>query len=201
MTLNEIRYILGQYISRDVRPEEFDTLIDSAQRTHFRNVIAINDEVSLRPFKVNKGIDTGTTPLFVTNGIAILPSDFFAYQSAYNVVDGEPRQAEEVSDFEFDNRRQHSIETPTLLFPLINLQKSTVRVLPKTVQYLTFQYIKKPATVHFGYTASRGYIEYNPATSTELEWDEANQIEIIGLALNSLGVQASTDDIKQKARK
>lgn len=196
MNLGEIRYILSQFTDRDIRPEEFDTLIDSAQRAHF--LAKQGDEKALRPFRVHKGIDNETPPLFVTNGVAALPSDFHSYKSAFNIVDGEPRQAEEVDDWEFDNRRQHSFENPTILFPLINLQSDYIRVLPKTIQYLTFEYIKKPDTVHFGYSIAKGYTEYDPTTSVELEWDETNQIEIIQIALNNLGVQASVDEIQKK---
>jgi hypothetical protein len=200
MNLEEIRNILTQFTDRDFRPEEFDTLIETSQRTHFRNMAGLENETALRPFKVHKGIDDGTPPLFFTNGVAPMPSDFFAYKSAFNIVDGEPRQAEEVPDWEFDNRRQHSIETPTKLFPLINLQSHSIRVLPKDVQYLTFEYIKVPTAVHFGFSNTKGYVEYDPLTSVELEWDDANQIEIIGIALNTLGIQATPEDIKQKAK-
>ena len=134
--------------------------------------------------------------LYVTNGLATLPSDYFGKESATVFYGGEEKSVEFLEDQEFDDRKRNYIEIPTPKFPIGNIQSNFIRFMPKSLQYVNFTYIKSPGTVHFGYTTARNFIEYDPTTSIELPWDDEQITNIIVMVLQDLGLQVTPQQVK-----
>ena len=198
MTINLVRQILARFTQLDENPEELDARINLAQNQRFAQCYEQKDFESLRPFKANAGEDN--VPLYVINGRATLPGDYFAYESATIIKDGVSRQLEFVEDAEFDNRKQNYIEIPNWDYPLGNLHYSYMRVLPKDIQYILLNYFIAPPDVKFGYTKAHGYVEYDPLTSVDLMWNAENVTAIILLVLQGLGIKATAEQVKQASQ-
>ena len=51
------------------------------------------------------------------------------------------------------------------------------------------------------YTQSSGYLQYDSSNSTELEWSEADQIDILYIVLFDIGITMGKPDILAVANK
>ena len=202
MKLDVVRYIISKFTDKAETPEELDARLNFAHGQLFAMRWKELDMDSLRPFKKTMGGET--PPMMITTGnqfgYGLLPTDYFMWESASIMYGGEEKDVEFVEDDEWDNRKRNYIETPTFEFPITNMQSDRLRCLPRGIQYLNFSYIRKPEVIRFGYTKAKGFIEYDPATSVELPWDDANAIQIIIMVLQDMGVSATKEQV-EKARK
>lgn len=200
MTLYKIAWILGQYISRDVKPEEFEALVNHAQDVYFFD--NINDDGVVYPFIKHKGSDNGTMPLQVnTRGIATLPSDFAKHLDFSTVYNSTKVQIERVENWEFNHRKTQVIEVPTREYPIATYFGTTIKFLPVSLQAVNFTYISHPPDVVYATTATNGMLEYDTANSVELLWNEHDQIKIIQIILSNFGIAATTEQIKDQSTK
>jgi hypothetical protein len=115
------------------------------------------------------------------------------------IVGGEQKQVEILDGGTFDNRKSHKIEVPDLAHPIATFMSTYIKFLPKNVQFVNFTYLGTPTPVHYATQSVFGFPQYDSVNSAELLWDESDQIEIIKIALQELGVIASQEDIKNKA--
>ena len=196
MTYNNVRQILARFTKLPENPEELDARFNLGQDQRFAQCYEAKDFESLRPFKAIHG-ESDTTPLYVINGRATLPDDYFAYESATIIKDGASRQVEFVEDEEWDNRKQNYIEIPNWDYPLGNLRFTYMRILPKDIQYVILSYFTAPVPVKFGYTKAHGYVEYDPTVGVEPLWNDENMTAIILLVLQGYGIQATKEQVKQ----
>ena len=194
MDLNQIRNIITNFIQRDWVPEQLTSELNYAQLRYFP--IAVKMEKDLHQFKVKKG--EGTPPLYVTGGVATIPSDYQEFISM-NVPSGGSNYRVRKCDSElFDYLRESPIEFPTSAYPICRFTGTQIQFLPADILYVNFVYYKKPPIPVYGYTTSHGFLEYNASTSTQLDWDEQDQIAIIQIMLQDLGVIATAEQIRQK---
>jgi len=67
---------------------------------------------------------------------------------------------------------------------------------------LYFVYLKLPQKPVFSVSYDRGFAEYDPTNSTELEWNDMNILDIVSILINELlQVQISMQEIQQIANK
>ena len=229
MTLNEIRNIIniisGEKLKgRVITPEDFELMLKVANLKHFKRKVGLPEEyqpgaplpaqafeittkstMDLSPFKVHMG-RTGVMPLYVdTYGEAVTPSDMY-YPSTmqYNyILNGvtKKRNIDIVSDLEWTERSSDALTQPTDRNPVANIQDSYIRFSPITDKFVEFVYLRYPIDPVYAYSQDKGYVEYNASSSTELEWDEVNQIDIISILLFDLGINMGKGDILSYADK
>jgi hypothetical protein len=197
MTLDKIGWIIGQFVNFDKYSEEFDTLLNFAQNLHFAN--NVDNEEIIYPFIKHKGLDNGTLPLVVNSlGLATLPSDFAKHKDFTFLYNGGQEQIEMVNQWEFSHRKTQAIEYPTRHYPIGCYFGSYIKFLPTNLQFVNYTYLAKPADIHYATKSENGMLVYDPINSIELSWDEQNQVEIVKLFLQELGVIVSTEQIKSK---
>ena len=199
MNLEKIVFTLGQFTNLRKRDAEIDDLLNFAQRQYF--ALVKDNESITRRFLVYKGIDNNTPPLQVSvNGTANIPSNYVAsaMTSMTVMVKGVQRQVEILDSFTFDNRKSHAIEVPDLLYPIANFQPTYIKFLPRNVQSVNMTYLGNPPDVHYATKNTAGFDQYDSSKSAELLWDEPDQVEIIRIALQELGVIVSQQEIKDK---
>ena len=196
MNLGEIRDIIVQFSDAGKQPEDFNSLLHWASSELFAMKFAQGDKVALAPFQANRG--DGTVPLFVVNGIATLPDDYHGWPEMSVVYDGTYHRVKIVDNKFWNIHKASSIEYPDKKYPIARIEENQVRVLPKTTQYIILDYLKKPRVPVFGWTNTNGFVEYDPTTSTELEWEDAQQVEIIVMILSSLGVAVTKEQINDR---
>ncbi len=196
MELDQIRDILVNFIQLDWSPVRLEAELHNGQLKYLD--VCIKEERDLFQFKVKKG--EGSPPLYVTNGFATTPSDFYYFLSMNAPKGGEYPRVRKCNDELFEYLRRSKIEYPTEDYPICRFVGTEIQFLPITVLYVNFVYYKNPPSPVFGYTTTDGYLEYDASTSVQLDWDETDQIKIIQLVLQDLGVMATLDQIK-KAKK
>jgi hypothetical protein len=158
--------------------------------------VAIEAEKDLHQFIVKMG--EGSMPLIVSNGQVSLPDDYFRLLSATAQVGSEYYRIRPCDSFTFDYLRQSPIEYPTTEYPILRIIGDVVQFLPITVLYVNFIYYRVPTAPVWGYTVSEGVMQYDATSSTELEWDEDDQVGIIQVLLQDLGVIVSQEQIRQQ---
>ena len=197
MTLSDISWLVGQYVPIDRYESEFESLLNHAQKRWFEE--NHEDEDAIYPFIKHMGRHNNTVPLKVSSlGLATLPEDFAKHRDFTVMFQGHEEQVERVESWEFSHRLHHSIETPTAEYPIGCYFGTQIKFEPKNIQFVNFTYISKPPDVVYATKEQNGMKVYDPDNSVELLWDEQNQIEVVRLLLEQLGVIVSSEQIKQK---
>jgi len=194
MTLEQIRNIVVNFVQKDWTPEQFASELHYAQLRYFNIVLGMDK--NCQQFVVKMG--EGDPPLMVSGGWATLPSDFFRFISATIQTGSDYVRVRPCDVEQFDYLRQSPIEYPTSDYPILRIIDDRVQFLPADVLYVNFIYYRVPYAPVWGYTISGGVMVYDSTTSTELDWDEDDQIGIIQVLLQDLGVIVSQDQIRQK---
>ena len=194
MTLEQIRNIIVNFVQLDWSPSQFESALHYAQIKYLD--AAIEAEKDLRQFVVKMG--EGNVPLMVSGGQASLPDDYFRLLSATCQVGSEYYRIRPCDSFTFDYLRQSPIEYPTNEYPILRIIGDVVQFLPETLLYVNFIYYRVPTPPVWGYTMSEGVMQYDASSSTELDWDEDDQIGIIQVLLQDLGVIVSQEQIRQQ---
>jgi hypothetical protein len=230
MDLNDVRNFVNVILKEHsptkvfMPPVQFVDVINQCSLIQFKKKIGLPEEyrpgqpvprqayeitkrltLDLMPFKVEMG--TTTTPLVVdAYGIATLPDNCY-YPSAfgfrlYRNGSLDYREVDVVNDMEWGARLRNSITRPTQKYPVCNfLGNHKVRFSPINLKKVDFVYLKYPTPAVFGFTIVDGFIKYNVNTSTQLEWDDVNMIDIIMMFLERMGVIMNRADLIQHAQK
>lgn len=179
--------------------EIFETYYNDGSLKLFLQRYAEKNFEALRQFK--KVMGDSTTPLHVTNGVAAIPVDFFAFESAYHKAFNETWLINFVDDATFDNLLAHKIEFPTLEYAIANIQSNYIRVRPSELRYIIFSYFIKPTPITYAVYDTRGFLEFNEAGSSPLMWDENNIVALVQIILQSIGINLTQSEIQQKQQK
>ena len=200
MNIGKIVFTLGQFTNLNKKDADIDDLLNFAQRQYFG--LVKDDEGKVYRFEVYMGIDNQTPPLYVSiNGTSPIPANYVKCKpEAMTVMVNGVQQQVEICDSEtFDHRKSHHIEIPTLDKPIANFKGTYIKFLPKNVQFVNFTYLATPPDVHYATKSVYGFPQYDSTNSVEFLWDEPDQIEIMKIALQELGVVATSEEIKNKA--
>lgn len=197
MTLQQIGWLVGEFTGTDKYAEELVTLLNFAQEQYF--AANIDNEAVVYPFIKHKGVDNGTMPLVVSStGIASLPSDFARHKDITFIYDGVQQPVEVLTAAEFDDRKSSSIEIPTRQYPIASYYGAYIKFLPRNLQFVNYTYLSKPADTVYATKQENGMEVYDAANSTELAWAEADQVEIVRILLQEVGVAVTAEQIKEK---
>lgn len=191
--------------------EDFNRVLDLVNRKIFKAKLGVPDNYNpreaveatgrvideLRPFKVDMG--TNTPPLVFINGFAPIPSNFFYPLSMVSrrVKDGLPvyGRVDLVSELHWQERLTSSITKPTFRDPIARINADNIQILPAEIQQALFSYYRLPNTPIYGVTFDNGYAEYDPATTTEFEYDNITVVEAIPSILNELGFSIPSQEV------
>jgi hypothetical protein len=230
MDLNNIRTFLN-IILRDhapermsMTPEQFIELLNICSLLHFKKKVGLPEEyrpgmplprqayeitkklsIDLNPFKVAMGDDT--PPLVVdAYGHATLPAGcYYPTAFAFRLFrNGEVdiREIDIVNDQQWFERQGNRITKPSQKYPIVQfIGGGKVRFSPFNLLRVDMTYLKLPTPAVYGYTITSDFIKYNASTSTQLEWDDINIIDIIFMFLERIGVQISRQDLIQYSNK
>jgi len=196
MNLGQIQHIITNFIQREWTPKRLQAELNFAQLRYFD--VSVRQGRDLYQFKVKKG--EGTPPLYVVNGFAAIPSDYYHFLSMNVPSGGTYRRVRKCDDELFEYLRESPIEYPTEAYPICRFTESNIQFLPATTLYVNFTYYKIPPAPVYGFVVTNGFIEYNAATSVELDWDESDQVKIIQLVLQDLGVMVSVEQIEAQKK-
>ena len=229
MNLGELFDLAGFIVQdidpeKQVSPPEFELALKAANIKHFKQKIGLPEEYQpgmplprqvpeitmkitedIRPFKVfmGRGAGANATPLSVDDGYATIPDDYYYPLSmVYRwVKDGAivRRNIDIVDDLEWGNRISDPLTKGTKKNPICNYQATEIRFQPDSILFVDFTYLRMPNEPVFATKYDDGYVQYDAANSTELEWDDINQLDILYKTLTDLGFGLKRGDVIQYA--
>lgn len=192
MTINEVheRFITlkrqgqGAYHTR----EEIDRFLNDASNDKYneeKRLFELNGYISdnLHNFKKS---DTVT----FTAGFGDLPADYDYRTNAATIVTPPalPQKVEIVPEGEWIERINDPISVPSATDPVCAI-RNQVEIYPATVASMKLYYLKRPATMVFGYTEDGdGNTIYDSGTSTQPDWPPTSIPDVILRALSYAGI-------------
>ncbi len=199
---NWINFITNKAQGSYYSIEEIDMALDRAQMTYFNETYAqyslaekIDD--SLSPFKTKYSFLTSDT----TSGLVTLPTNYLYMTGGHiSVVDhgnAKSRPLKVLTEDELSYRLNSQLRpvtnnTPVCIIAGKSAGSTLLQLFPAVAMAGTIYYLRRPAVPAMGYTQSGRTITYNSGTSTQLEWNESEIMEIMIRAIESLGI--SIDD-------
>lgn len=232
MNLGQLRNVISAFVQRhdtavDLPVELFNELINVASIQHFKRrlglperyqpgqpfpgeiaEITMKSAMDLRPFLVHR--DINDSPLSFTSGTVAYPKEFCYPLSAshlYVHTDGEQyeRRFDFVTEMQWSEQMGTVNKAPTPFFPIMRFTRVNINIAPKTIRLVNFVYYKWPRRGRIVTSVINGVNIYDPELSVELEWNEANMIDIahlllanIGVAVNKEAIFAVADKVKQQ---
>jgi hypothetical protein len=138
-------------------------------------------------------------------------------------TDPEKRMIDVLTDAQWDDIAGNSLKRPTSKYPVCNFQSGYIRFLPKDLQFVHFVYLRYPVKPVYDYyiKANGEYVYLAPgqayalqpgeegsqgqinttvvSQSVEIEWDEVNQLDIIYLMADFVGINLREMPLMQYA--
>ena len=207
-----------------ITPESIALLLKIASLKHFRRKLGMPEQYSpgmplpqqvteisqenkqaLRPFLVMRG-DYGGNPIAVNtvSGYADIPQGccYISTLSYKRLIKGttiKEKSIELVTDTQWIDRVSSALIYPNYEYPIANIQKNFILFIPRDLRRVNMIYYRWPTAPVYATINTRGYAEYDPDNSVDLEWDEDNQIDIIYILLADLAIPIGKPEVYQVA--
>lgn len=181
-----IGWIKNQYQSGEQEPEQIDRALNSAstdQYNEFKREFERTGFISgaLRPFKTSANIT-------IAAGFGPLPANYeYATNASYNDI-----EVDIIPESEWVNRKNDPIDTPSATYPICAI-RDQVEIFPAALTPLKLYYLRRPATMVFGYNQSGNDYVYDSGTSTSCDWPPSQHIGIVLRACTYLGIPLNDD--------
>lgn len=173
----------------NLSPNDFNRIFPSAERRYFNQlykVYGINqDNVdSLTKFKSDP-----TTITVDNEGKYIKPNDLLHIDSIRHTINNVEVPITKVNDDRLGSYLTSTYDAPDLNFPIYVDYNTYIQFYPKNLSSAQLVYLKDLTPSKWGYTLNgSGRPVYDPTTSTQPNWSNADIDEIIALCGVDLGV-------------
>jgi hypothetical protein len=222
MNINDVHKTILYFVNKEqnafITPAEIDLVLDKAQMVLFNqyhtnpklpsNVQAKNYgdsqriDDALSAFKSKYTFTSLTSPA----GLVTLPADYMHLISMFTTVYNSTLGRNVYSSVQVMNEEELIERLESQVIPVtaddavaIMNSQNRIQLFPEAPATGGVYYFKRPAVPVFGYTQSGRTITYNPLTSTQLEWRDADIMNIIVIALSYYGLNMSSEMITQFA--
>jgi len=211
LTLAEGYQFLNFWINKEMGSfytmQELDLIVDRGQMTLYSNLqprYATSQRIkdSLSPFRATYEFSPSDT----VSGYISVPSnlnylDLLDVRITYTISGRGIRYAAVamVNEDERSERLNSQLDPVTLTSPIGEMAApGFIRLWPTEANTGVVTFLRRPVAPHFAYTTiSARVIVYDADNSTELEWLEKDQNMVYILALQSIGINISEQDIMQ----
>lgn len=172
-----------------IAPSEFNSIIKRALSSLFYT--AINDYYVDQTWSEILGYFRREEDSFRTNNVFPFPNRSGKTELLEAKYGTDYNDVTIVSVSEWQDARSRKLDGPTQEYPIAMLMNSGYKVepIPNRVRYT---FLKRPVDPIWGFTLSGTDYIYNPATSTDLEWPEA-QLDRFVDRLIDFGAQVKRD--------
>lgn len=215
MTLDKAYALLNFYVNKYqgayFTPAELDLVVDRAQKTLFNSYYVrysasqrLDD--ALAPFKQDLQFSNVDTP----NGVLTTPANYLNLLALNTVVIGSdsvarPRPVQILSEDDLVTRLNSQVNPVTVNDPVGVIKSGAVppttpriQLYPAQPQAGSMTYLRQPVSPFFSYSVISGrVIVYDSVNSVQLEWSDKDVVVILLLALSTLGINISEQDIMQ----
>jgi hypothetical protein len=213
-------YIIGKYPSGNAfNSDEFEELFNYCQILYLKKLIGLPEEYQpMNPtqtkgygitsllnfipqeFVVTKGFNV-SSPFAFNNGTALIPNNFFHWIGMTTLnQDGDHvfmSIVELVSRAEYDTRRASLLKAPSIDYPIASMGNGNIYINPISIKSANFDYIRYPNDIVVATTinSTTGEEEYNAGGSTESEWTDVANYDILAIMLQKIGVNIRSVDV------
>lgn len=224
MTLQEILNLCNYAANKEqsgntLSPEQYNIILKAVNLYHFKRKIGLTEEYSIgkpmpqQALEITQRIADDLSPFLVqlnpltidVVGEADLPTNYFyPVNIGYDYVDSNGtkynKAVEVLKQHELEIILGNSLKQPTKKNPACIIYDTYIQFYPIDLVYVRFNYYRLPNTPVYAYTIDiNDNIIYNAAGSTELEWNELNQLDIAALILKEIGVNLQMTNLYQYA--
>lgn len=203
--INECKQLLEYRATKagfngNLSPKDFNTIFNSAEQRYFNQLYkryGANQDVddSIIRFK------SDPTPITLVSGRWTKPSTVL-HIDALTTTAGYP--ITRVNDDRLGGYLTSSYDAPTAVTPIYTEYNLFAQIYPINLTTAVAVFLAELIPSVWGYTVVSGRPVYNPATSTQPQWSEADLDEIIYLAGVDLGlnlrdqIEIQVNDVKAK---
>jgi hypothetical protein len=203
-----LAYLVDKYQGTDISPEEFNRIFPMAERSYFDMLSGgVEDFQPGRPVStIGLGMGNNvneplaafmqTSTLTISSGSASVPANLFKSVSMRTSANIDIIR---VDHAKLGNKINSSIDAPTLSKPCYNEIGSTYRFYPTSLTTANLTFIRLPIEPVWGYTIVSGRPVYNPSTSIQSEFGDADLNKIIMRAVGLVGISINDQLIIQAA--
>jgi hypothetical protein len=162
----------------------------------------------MRRFKVIMGGETTAPATLDSHGQMLIPTDYWMVSSIrYRLVKNTEscgvlikwRDVDVLKDADFNNRVVSTLKAPDMDYPVCCFYADYIQYYPKTLQFVTFTYLRKPATPVYGFTIANDTPVYDATTSVQFEFPEFDHLDICRLILSYMGINIREQALIQYA--
>lgn len=218
MNINEaykiVSYLVDKYQGTYLSPDDFNMVINMAQRQFLTSLIDDSGYPSNNPrpgtgqlSALTIGETVGTfmkeTTLSISSQLATMPADIYKMTSMKTTSNDHVRW---VSDDRAASYINSAIDPPTLTEPIFYIVEGKYKFYPASLTSAVLTYIKNPATMRWGngttlvYDSSVYNSVSNPNGSTQPEWSDADMNYIIYKAIGIIGINLKDGDLLRAAQ-
>lgn len=184
---------------------ELDLLVDRGQMSLYSDYQPLygkseRETAALSPFKSSYSF----TPANSLNGIVTIPEDqnYIDFIDAFATVTDSSGTFNWPIGFPNEDERTYAIRSqvnPVAINTPIGefIGSGSIQLYPKVPQTGVINFFRKPVAPKFVYTTVSGrVIVYDQLNSTQLEWDDQFQNQVLIKSLRSIGINISETDIQ-----
>lgn len=136
-----------------------------------------------------------TATITLASGVGTLPTDYW-HKSGMTLATGV--KVDFVSHQEAERRNNCSIDFPSLVYPIVELNATTFKVYPAEVSSVIFTYLKYDyPEIAYLITGENDIPDYVSEYSTELLWGDDHIINIIRIILGYLSIPMDNTQVLQ----
>lgn len=212
---NVVNYVLNIDVNGNAfSPSEFQDSLNAESLRLFKKKLGLPEEYQPNAPIPRQGADVSsvnqkdlrpflrTEPLTIASGEVDVSAKKIAHVLglAPNPQTGYPCDA--LSSSEFYDRINNPITAPTEYSPVsVWKDENTIQLYPSSITSANIKYYTYPteAVVVIDANPTTLLPEYNAGSSTELEWDDINKVDLIQMVLRSAGVNMQRNDIQAYA--
>lgn len=191
-------------IGGTLSPSQFNELANRAQMVVFEKDRAIFIETQNISDYLGLFLKEKITTVPLT-GTVVYPDDFehtASIRSYYVRPEGASTEisVQPVKNYDWGDISSSQVQAPTKRFPKYTEFASEYRFLPFDIGTVMIDYFKTPTPPVWGYVSTSGRPVYDPATSTDFEWDSFAFNNVAAVFLQMIGVNLKDGDIASFAQ-
>jgi len=221
MTLWEMYQLLKFITNKDfagsvITPERFKLILPVVNIDLFRQKYGIPEEyqpgrpipneradITLKNTDDMKAFKVRLPNRTVAAGVMLYPNNYahrdtvvYNYSKTINgVATSLPRPVEILREAEFASREGNYTKRPTLQNPIGVMRVDGIHIRPVDIASSDLNYYRFPVDPVFAYVEGDGFITYDAANSTELEWGKDEQLTFTRMVLSFIGINLREEQI------
>jgi hypothetical protein len=212
---NIVNYVVNIDINGNAySPEEFERDLNGQSLRLFKKKLGLPEEYQPNAPIPRQGVDVSSVnqrdlrPFLVKESLTAASGvyDISAKKVAHVLgLSPSPQTGfpcDELTSSEYYDRVNNPITQPTLYYPAYAwTSDAVIEFLPSTITNFNIRYYKFPtdAVVVIDANATTLLPEYNADSSTELEWDDINKMDLVYMILRNAGVNLQRQDVQAYA--